>query len=298
MADANKQVVAFIGLGMMGAPMARCLLKAGFDVVATDLSADALTAFVEAGGRSVENIVDVAAEADFVITMLPNGKIVREALLGENVLTTALRSGTLIVDMSSSAPFETRKLGEDLKVLGFELIDAPVSGGVRRAVDGTLAIMVGGEQASFDRALPVLQAMGSTVTPTGAIGSGHAVKALNNYVSAAGLQAACEAVLIAREFGIDPNVLTDVLNVSTGRNNSTEVKLKPFVIPENFTSGFSMALMAKDIETAAELARQLGKPEPGLEATAALWKESSGQLGKSADHTAIYSHLKTERSKR
>ncbi|MBN7809302.1 NAD(P)-dependent oxidoreductase, partial [Agrobacterium rosae] len=245
MADANKQVVAFIGLGMMGAPMARCLLKAGFDVVATDLSADALTAFVEAGGRSVENIVDVAAEADFVITMLPNGKIVREALLGENGLTTALRSGTLIVDMSSSAPFETRKLGEDLKVLGFELIDAPVSGGVRRAVDGTLAIMVGGEQASFDRALPVLQAMGSTVTPTGAIGSGHAVKALNNYVSAAGLQAACEAVLIAREFGIDPNVLTDVLNVSTGRNNSTEVKLKPFVIPENFTSGFSMALMAK-----------------------------------------------------
>ncbi|MEH7871306.1 NAD(P)-dependent oxidoreductase [Rhizobium laguerreae] len=298
MANPTQTIVAFIGLGVMGLPMAKRLLAGGFDVVATDLSADAMEAFVEADGRTAKNIVEVAPVTDFVITMLPNGQIVRDALLGDMGFAMSLRTDTLIIAMSSSAPLETRGLREDLKILGLDLIDAPVSGGARRAEDGSLAIMVGGAPAMIEKARPLLKAMGSTVTATGEIGSGHAAKALNNYVSAAGLQAACEAILIGREFGIDPNVLTDVLNLSTGKNHSTEVKLKPFIIPENFTSGFAMALMAKDIETAASLARQLGKPEPGLEHAAALWKESLERVGKAADHTEIYSYLKVARQDR
>ncbi|QKC91921.1 NAD(P)-dependent oxidoreductase [Mesorhizobium sp. NZP2234] len=298
MAEVQKPVVAFIGLGMMGLPMAKNLLKAGHDVVATDLSAGARADFDHAGGQSVENIADLASSADLVITMLPNGRIVREVLIGDAGIAAGLRAGTPIIDMSSSAPFETRELADDLKTLGLRLVDAPVSGGVRRAVDGTLAIMVGGVEEDIEIVMPVLNVMGKSITVTGAVGSGHAMKALNNYVSAAGLQAACEALLIGQEFGIEPDVLVDVLNVSTGRNNSTELKLKPFIIREDFASGFSMALMAKDIETAAELARRLGRPEPGLEGAAALWKASLARLGKSADHTEIYNHLKTERSRR
>lgn len=289
MAEAN--VVLFVGLGMMGAPMARRLLKAGFDVIGMDLSADVEAAFAAAGGRVSETLAGDYSTIDVVITMLPNSNIVRETLLGNDGLAAALRVGALVIDMSSSAPFETRRLADDLRRHGIDLIDAPVSGGVRRAVDGSLAIMAGGEKANIERAAKILKAMGTSITHTGAIGTGHAVKALNNYVSAAGLQAACEALLIAREFGIDPDTLTDVLNVSTGKNNSTELKLKPFIISETFTSGFAMSLMAKDIETAAELARQLGKSEPGLESASSLWKAGLQALGHSADHTEIYRYL-------
>ncbi|MBB3166380.1 3-hydroxyisobutyrate dehydrogenase-like beta-hydroxyacid dehydrogenase [Rhizobium laguerreae] len=192
MANPTQTIVAFIGLGVMGLPMAKRLLAGGFDVVATDLSADAMEAFVEADGRTAKNIVEVAPVTDFVITMLPNGQIVRDALLGDMGFAMSLRTDTLIIAMSSSAPLETRGLREDLKILGLDLIDAPVSGGARRAEDGSLAIMVGGAPAMIEKARPLLKAMGSTVTATGEIGSGHAAKALNNYVSAAGLQAACE----------------------------------------------------------------------------------------------------------
>lgn len=280
--------VAFIGLGMMGLPMASRLVAAGFSVRGSDLSEQALAAFAAGQGIVCPSPRDAAQDASIVITMLPTGAIVRDALLGLGGAALALSPGSLVIDMSSSAPMETRRLAEDLAAMGIFLVDAPVSGGVKRAVSGTLAIMAGGDPAQIEHARPLLLAMGSTIIHTGAPGSGHAVKALNNYVSAAGLVAACEAVLIAEKFGVDPNVLVDVLNVSTGKNNSTELKLKPFILSGSFASGFSMALMAKDLRTAADLSEQLGVDAEGARNAAALWAEASAALGKAADHTEIH----------
>jgi 3-hydroxyisobutyrate dehydrogenase len=170
---------------------------------------------------------------------------------------------------------------------GFAFIDAPVSGGVKRAVDGSLAIMAGGDAASIDKVEPVLQAMGRSVFRTGPVGSGHAMKALNNYVSGAGLIAALEALDIAKAFGLDQNILVDVLNNSTGRNNSTELKLKQFVISETYGSGFFMGLMAKDIRTAHKLAQELHVPVPLADRCADLWDQAAEKLGPTADHTAV-----------
>jgi 3-hydroxyisobutyrate dehydrogenase len=170
-----------------------------------------------------------------------------------------------------------------------------VSGGVKRAIDGTLAIMVGGDHRTFEKVRPVFDAMGKSIFHAGPLGAGHAAKALNNYVSAAGLAAAAEAVAIGGRFGIDPNALVDILNASTGRNNSTENKLKQFVIPEKFTSGFSLALMAKDIRTADDLAHQIGVAAPLADEVASLWDGALKTLGPSADHTEIGRHLTAKR---
>lgn len=280
--------VAFIGLGMMGLPMASRLVTAGFSVRGSDLSEQALAAFAMAHGIVCASPRAAAQGASIVITMLSNGSIVRDALLGSGGAALALAPGSLVIDMSSSAPMDTRQLAEDLSARDVFLVDAPVSGGVKRAVAGTLAIMAGGNADQIERARPLLSAMGSTIIHTGTPGSGHAVKALNNYVSAAGLVAACEAVLIAEKFGVDPSVLVDVLNVSTGKNNSTELKLKPFILSGSFASGFSMALMAKDLRTAANLSDELGLDMQGARSAAGLWAEASKMLGKSADHTEIH----------
>jgi 3-hydroxyisobutyrate dehydrogenase len=158
-------------------------------------------------------------------------------------------------------------------------------------VDGTLAIMVGGDGRTIDRVEPLLSAMGRSIFRTGPLGSGHAMKALNNYVSGAGLIAAIEAVRVGRSFGLDPNVMIDVLNASTGRNNSTEVKLKQFVVSETYASGFFIGLMAKDIRTADSLAKELGIKVPLADRCADLWDEASRQLGEMADHTEIDRYL-------
>lgn len=282
--------IAFIGLGMMGLPMATRLSGAGFVVRGSDLSDAARKALEERGGRAFATAREAAAGTSFVVTMLPDGAIVRDALLGSGAAARSLNPGALVIDMSSSAPLGTRRLAKELAAIGIGLIDAPVSGGVRRAVDGSLAIMAGGETVEIARARPFLQAMGK-VFETGMVGSGHALKALNNYVSAAGLAAACESVLVAEKFGIDPAVLVDVLNASTGKNNSTELKLKPFILSGSFASGFSMALMAKDLRTAADLADEIGVDAAGVRSAAELWTAASTALGKSADHTEIHRFL-------
>jgi 3-hydroxyisobutyrate dehydrogenase len=213
---------------------------------------------------------------------------VREAVLGGQGVADVLAKGALIIDMSSSVPVDTQSLGKDLAARGIGLIDAPVSGGVKRAVDGSLSIMAGGDAALVERAKPVLQAMAKSVFATGPLGSGHAMKALNNYVSAAGLVAACEALLVGRRFGLQPETIIDVLNASTGKNNSTEVKMKQFVISETFASGFSLALMAKDLRIAADLSKLVGLDPSHAETIASLWENAKATLEKNADHTDIY----------
>jgi 3-hydroxyisobutyrate dehydrogenase len=284
--------VAFLGLGKMGTPMAGHLVAAGYRVRAFDLSAEVLDGFLRAfpGARRAGSAAEAAAGAAAVVTMLPDGKAVRKALLDSGA-AAAMGRGGLVVEMSSSAPVETQQLGADLAALGVGVVDAPVSGGVKKAVEAMLAIMAGGDAALVEQARPLLSRMGAAVYATGPLGSGHAMKALNNYVSAAGLVAACEALLVARRFGLDPALVVDVLNASTGRNNSTEVKAKQFILSETFASGFSLALMAKDLRTAAELAEHLGVAAPMSRATADLWTRAQAALGPASDHTEIYRFL-------
>jgi 3-hydroxyisobutyrate dehydrogenase len=189
--------------------------------------------------------------------------------------------------MSSSSPVGTRELGPQLAGRGITLIDAPVSGGVKRARNASLAIMAGGEESAVQRCRPLLSAMGTAIFATGPLGSGHAMKALNNYVSAAGLAAACEAVLAAQRFGLDPAVVVNVLNASTGRNNSTENKFPQFILPRSFDSGFSLGLMVKDLRIALEVARASQLPSPMSEACLDVWSKAEQLLGGKADHTAV-----------
>lgn len=288
---APPAIIALIGLGQMGLPMACRLVAAGFTVHGADPAQAARQAIVAAGGKAFADNAEAVAGAQALITMLPNGAIVRDVLLGAYGVAGLLARGTPVIDMSSSAPTDTTGLSADLLALRLPLVDAPVSGGVKRAIDGSLAIMAGGPTEAVERVRPVLAAMGKSIFATGPVGSGHAMKALNNYVSAAGLIAACEALIVGRRFGLAPETIVDVLNASTGRNNSTEVKLKPFVVTEAFNSGFSFALMAKDLRIAADLATHLKLGIPQIASVAALWEQAKGRLKPDADHTEIYRFL-------
>lgn len=283
----ERFTIGFVGIGRMGAPMVECLIRAGWPVRLFDLRGEATAPFAGRDGVTVADSLAGAAEgAGLVITMLPDGRAVRSVVLGEGGIAGAMTAGAVLADMSTSYPLATTRLAEDLAGTGLALVDAPVSGGVWRAKLGQLTIMAGGDGAVLDRVEPALSAMGK-VYRTGPLGSGHAMKVLNNYLSASGLAAACEAVLIGRRFGLDPDLMADVFNVSTGRNNATEVKLKQHVNNGDYASGFTMDLMAKDLALAAALARDLGAEAPGLIACAELYARAVEALGGGADHTEV-----------
>ena len=289
----GKFTIGFVGIGRMGAPMATCLAKAGWPVRVYDLRREALLPLAGAEGVTVaENLAEAAEKASLVITMLPDGSAVHAAVFGDGGLAGAMDAGTVLADMSTSYPLETTRLAEDLAGTGIRLVDAPVSGGVWRAELGQLTIMAGGEASALDRVEPALGAMGK-VYRTGPLGSGHAMKVLNNYLSASGLAAACEAVLIGRRFGLDPDLMADVFNVSTGRNNATEVKLKQHVNTGKYASGFAMSLMTKDLRMAAALARDLGVAAPGLGSCADLYARALEMLGEGSDHTEVMKIFET-----
>lgn len=290
-AFAPPATIAFLGLGMMGRPMAARLAGAGFKLRVFDVSQKAVSDFAGAHPQALAtaSAKAAAAGADALITMLPDGKIVRQALFeGRDAAVEGLAAGALVLDMSSSNPVATQALARDLAGRGVALLDAPVSGGVRRAVDGSLSIMVGGAAADLERARPILGAMGKTITLCGPAGAGHALKALNNYLSAAGLVAMCEALVVGEAFGLDPGTMVDVFNTSTGKSNATEVKGRQFVVPRNFVAGFTTSLMAKDLATAGDVARHLKLKMPNLEQAVSYWTAADGKLGTGADHTEIF----------
>lgn len=285
--------IGFIGLGKMGRPMARRLVDAGYRLGVADARADAASEFAAAyAAETPPTLTDLGRRSELVITMLPDGGAVREVLLGgergsDDCVAAGLAPGSVVIDMSSAAPTGTRDLGAGLDRRGIAMLDAPVSGGVARAEKGTLSIMVGGEASVIESCRAVLEAMGREIFLTGPLGSGHAMKALNNYVSAAGLLAACEAVLIGQRFGLDAERMVDVLNASSGRNSATEIKFKQFILPRTFASGFSLGLMAKDVRTAAELAARTRTFAPFAERCTELWEKARQRLGDGVDHTAI-----------
>lgn len=284
--------IGFVGLGNMGVPMVRCLARSGFAVSAYDVRPQAGQALADLAPRVqiAADLPDVGSACDIVVTMLPNSTAVRAAALGDGDrqgFAGHLSRDAIVVDMSSSFPLDTRRLAATLAERGIAVVDAPVSGGVGKAVTGSLAIMAGGESALVDRVEPILKAMG-TVHRTGDLGSGHAMKALNNYVSAAGLVATCEALVVGRRFGLDPHMMTAVLNASTGRNNTTENKVERFMLNGAFSSGFALALMEKDVGMAQTLAEELGISAEQLGLVSDMLAAASRHLGEGADHTALY----------
>lgn len=281
--------IGFIGIGKMGAPMALCLGKSGHRVRAFDLSQQAVAAVAASEGIvAAPTMADAVRGAGAVVTMLPDGKAVRavvEAMVGD------MEDGAVLIDMSTAYPLETKALREVVPA-GIGIVDAPVSGGVWRAELGQLTIITGGEDAEVAKVQEALEVMG-TVVRTGGLGSGHAMKLLNNYLSASGLAAASEAVLIGRAFGLDPDVMADVFNGSTGMNNATKVKLKQHINNEAFASGFTMGLMAKDLTLGRQLAADLAIDAAGLEATQSLFSKAVEQLGPDSDHTEVIKLLKS-----
>ena len=297
--NASNDIIGFAGIGAMGTPMAGNLAKAGYKLVVFDLDAARTAAFAREHAATVAtSLAELGAAANIVITMLPDGKAVRTALCGANdsfrdcILERAAK-GTLVIDMSSSSPVGTRDLGKLLESRGFPFIDAPVSGGVKGAVAATLAIMAGGDAAIFERVKPMLGRMGGQLFHAGPLGAGHAIKALNNYVSAAGLVAACEALIAAERFGLDPAVATDIINASSGMNNTTKNKVKQQMLNGAFGAGFATSLMAKDVRTAFEVVEATGTTADLARHCAAFWTAAETQLPPGTDHTAVYRLIAT-----
>lgn len=284
----NKPVVGFIGLGAMGAPMARRVAEAGFALNVLDADKMRTEDIARDGGMGIaETARQLAESADIIVTMLPSSAIVRAVFEGADGMLAGIRPDTVVLEMSSGVPEETRKLADELTERGVTLLDAPVSGGVARAATGDLAIMVGGEDKGFAIGEQVLAAMGSSITRTGPVGSAHAMKALNNLMSAGGFLIGVEALLIGSRFGLDPELMVDVLNLSTGMNNATQKKFKQFVLSREFNSGFCLDLMVKDLGIALGVAESTGTTAPFAGLCRDMWRGAQKTLGPGLDHTDV-----------
>jgi 3-hydroxyisobutyrate dehydrogenase len=284
-ASAGIGRVGFVGIGNMGWPMATNLLKAGFDVAVCDAVPERAAAFAgEVGGRAAADAAEAVRDADCVVTILPTSAHVAEVAAA---MAEALAPGALVIDMTSGQPGRTREIAAALAAKNVQMVDCPVSGGVPRAKTGELAIMAGGDDAALDRAEPVLRAMGTSIHRCGGIGAGQAMKALNNLVSAGGFLIAVEALLMGQRFGLDAGLMVDVLNASTGMNNSTQKKMHQFVLSRRFDAGFGIGLMVKDLSIALEVGRETGTPTPFAALCREMWAGAAAMLGSDQDHTAM-----------
>ena len=282
--DTARPAIGVIGIGNMGWPMAACLHRAGFTLHVHDARPAVAERFAaEHAGAHAADLAGLAAAAEVIVTILPTSAIVAQVAA---TLRPLLRAGQVVIDMTSGVPATTRTVAAALAEAGVAMIDAPVSGGVARARTGELAIMVGGEDDVVARVRPVLDGMG-TVTRTGGLGSGQAMKALNNLVSAGGFLIGVEALLIGQRSGLDPAVMVDVLNASSGMNNSTQRKFRQFVLSRRFDSGFGLDLMVKDLSIALEIGRDTATPAPFAALCRELWSAAAVMLGNGRDHTEL-----------
>ena len=296
--QASDTKIAFVGLGLMGVPMAKNLLKAGYQIAGFDLNQEVAVKFSgEKRFQFVSSPEQAIQDANLTILMLPDSAIIDALLWGSNGsagIATQLRKNSYLIDMSSSSPISSKENNQKLEKLGIQFIDAPVSGGVKKAIDGSLAIIVGGKKEYFAEVHPLLECMGKSIVHVGDAGAAHAVKALNNYVSAAGLIAASEALNAAKRFVLDPHVVNQVFNASTGRNNTTENKVENFMLNDAFNSGFSLALMRKDVQIALNFIENMNCYANLAKQCVLTAKEADERLGKGADHTAMFDYVRSE----
>lgn len=284
---APGDAVGFVGLGRMGIHMGSRLHDAGYRVVGYDVDPSARVAYErQSGGATVERLPEVSRGAAAVILMLPTSAVVSQVVVDGGLLD-AMAEDSLLIDMGSSQPEVTQQLARTAEDRGVRLMDAPVSGGIKGAREGTLTIMAGGPEGWLHECGQMLDVLGRTILPVGPVGAGHALKALNNLLSAAHMLAASEAITIGTRFGLDQQTMLEVINGSSGKSWSTEMKFPTYVLNRSFESGFPLALLVKDTRIAVELARSTGVPAPHAEATLALWEQAAQELPPTADHTEI-----------
>jgi 3-hydroxyisobutyrate dehydrogenase len=280
--------IGFVGLGNMGEPMVRRLAAAGYQVRGYDVAEPARDRLAGTPGVTITGTVgEVVGGAAAVILMLPDSDAVESVLLGDGLLAE-IRPPTLVADMSSSEPARTSMLAERAAATGLTLIDAPVSGGVAGARAGSLTIMTGGSADALASLRPVFEVFGAKIVHAGDLpGAGHAIKALNNLMSAAHLLVSAEAILAGQAFGLDPAVMIDIVNGSSGRSGSTETKWPRYILPGRFDSGFSMRFMVKDMNIALQLADAAGISAEVSHAALDAWARAADAMPPGADHTEI-----------
>ena len=282
--------IGFIGLGIMGKPMSKNLLKAGHTLVVFDVVAGPLAELTEAGAARGESCADAAARSEVIITMLPDGPEVEAAVLGPGGVLEGARAGSTVVDMSSISPIVAQKVAAACAAKGVDFVDAPVSGGEPKAIDGTLAIMVGGKPEVFEKVRPILEKLGSSVTLTGAVGAGNVTKLANQIMVACNIAAMGEALVLATRAGLDPEVVFNA--VKGGLAGSTVLNAKaPMVIGRNFKPGFRIKLHQKDLRNALSAAESMKVSLPfsamAQQILMALMNDGKGDL----DHSAIVTFI-------
>jgi 2-hydroxy-3-oxopropionate reductase len=251
--------IGFIGLGIMGKPMAKNLLKAGYTVVVYDLNAEPIKELVKTGAKEGTSPQDVASQSEVIITMLPNSPEVKDVVLGEKSVLHGAKPGTILVDMSSISPIASKEISAKLLQKGITMLDAPVSGGEPKAIEGTLAIMVGGPQETFDSVKDILSAMGSSVKLVGDIGSGNITKLANQMIVALNIAAMGEAMVLATKAGVDPEKVYQAIRGGLAGSTVLDAKM-PMVLDGNFKPGFRIELHIKDLMNALDTAKELGSP--------------------------------------
>lgn len=281
-----SQSIGFIGLGIMGRPMVRNLLKAGYSVTVFDVMPAGIDAVTDDGAVAAASASEAARGRDVVITMVPDGPEVEAAILGDNGALSGTSRGAVIVDMSSISPIVSQRVGAACEAAGVDFLDAPVSGGEPKAIDGTLAIMVGGKPEVFARVEPVLKVMGSTVTLTGAIGAGNVTKLANQIMVACNIAAVGEALALATKAGLDPEVVFNA--VRGGLAGSTVLNVKaPMVYERNFKPGFRVRLHHKDLRNALSAAESLEVSLPLTNTVQGMLIELMSDGKGDLDHSAL-----------
>ncbi len=253
--------IGFIGLGIMGRPMAKNLIKAGHELVVCDFKKEAVDDLVSCGAKSAKNGSEMAKDVDVIITMVQNSPQVRSAVLGEGGVIETAKPGFTLIDMSSIDPVESRKIGEELAKKGCKMLDAPVSGGEPKAIDGTLSVMVGGEKEDFDKFLPVLKAMAGSVTYVGALGAGNIAKLANQIVVACNIAAVAEALTFSKKVGADPELVYQAIRGGLAGSTVMDAKA-PMMIAGNYKPGFRIELHIKDLTNALNAAHAVNAPVP------------------------------------
>ena len=281
--------VGFIGLGIMGRPMAKNLMKAGYELVVNDVVEAAVAEMVEAGAQAAASVAELAAQCDIIITMLPNSPFVKKICLDEGGIIETAKPGTLIIDMTSGAPADSIEICAELKKKDIVFIDAPVSGGQPMAIAGTLAIMVGGEAEAFERAKPYLLKMGASATLVGPIGSGNTCKLTNQIIVALNIAALSEGLMLAKKAGADLEKVFEAIR--GGLAGSTVMNAKtPMILAENFQPGFRIDLHIKDLTNAMNTGEAFGAPLPLTGGMLEVLKELSAEGHGSCDHSGIALH--------
>ena len=278
--------VGFIGLGIMGKPMAKNLLKAGHDVYVSDLNKDAVTELVAAGAHAGESNADVAKNVEVVITMVPNSPHVRAAVLGEGGVIEGATSDTVIIDMSSIDPVESKKIGAELAEKGIELMDAPVSGGEPKAIDGTLSVMCGGKKETFDKYYDLLMNMAGSVVYVGDLGSGNVAKLANQVIVAINIAAVSEALTLAKKAGTDPELVYQAIRGGLAGSTVLDAKA-PMMMDHNFKPGFRIELHIKDLNNALNASHAVNASLPLTSQLMEIMQSLKADGCEMDDHSAI-----------